>query len=75
MSSQEDNIIFQKTSFLSGTNSSYIDHTGAWKSAIVIDNVGILPHSHAAGGKRYSILPYGEVKPIEVEERQMKFHR
>ena len=54
---------------------SSLDHTGAWKSAIVIDNVGILPHSHAAGGKRYSILPYGQVKPIEVEERQMKFHR
>lgn len=54
---------------------SSLDHTGAWKSAIVIDNVGILPRSHAAGGKRYSILPYGEMKPIEVEERQMKFHR
>lgn len=54
---------------------SSLDHTGAWKTAIVIDNVGIIPRSHAAGGKRYSILPYGQVKPIEVEERQLKFHR
>lgn len=48
---------------------------GLWTSAIVIDNTGILPRSHAAGGKRYSILPYGEMKPIEVEERHMKFLR
>lgn len=54
---------------------SSLDNTGLWKSAIIIDNVGILPRSHSAGGKRYSILPYGEMKPIEVEERHMKFLR
>jgi len=54
---------------------SSLDKTETWKSAIIIDNVGILPRSHAAGGKRYSILPYGEMKPIEIEERQMKFSR
>jgi len=48
---------------------------GLWTSAIVIDNAGILPRSHSAGGKRYSILPYGKMKPIEVEERHMKFLR
>ena len=54
---------------------SSLDKTETWKSAIVIDNVGILPRSHAAGAKRYSILPYGEMKPVIVEERQMKFSR
>lgn len=54
---------------------SSLDKTETWKSAIIIDNAGILPRSHAAGGKRYSILPYGDMKPIVVEERQMKFSR
>lgn len=54
---------------------SSLDKSQTWKSAIIIDNAGILPHSHAAGGKRYSILPYGDMKPIVIEERQMKFSR
>jgi hypothetical protein len=54
---------------------SSLDKSEAWTSAIIIDNVGILPRSHAAGGKRYSILPYGQMKPVVVEERQMKIHR
>jgi len=54
---------------------SSLDKSETWKSAIIIDNVGILPRTHAAGGKRYSILPYGQMKPILVEERQMKISR
>ncbi len=54
---------------------SSLDKTECWTTAIVIDNVGILPLSHAAGGKRYSILPYGSMKPVIVEERKMKKHR
>ena len=45
-----------------------------WTAAIIIDN-SILPVSHAAGGKRYLILPYGEMSPLNVEERQLKFHK
>jgi hypothetical protein len=54
---------------------SSLDKSETWTSAIVIDNSGILPRTHAAGGKRYSILPYGQMKPIFIEERQMKIHR
>lgn len=54
---------------------SSLDKTESWAIAIVIDNVGIIPISHAAGGKRYSILPYGEMKPVIVEERKIKKHR
>lgn len=54
---------------------SSLDKSETWTSAIVIDNSGILPRTHAAGGKRYSILPYGQMKPVFVEERQMKIHR
>lgn len=54
---------------------SSLDKTECWETGIVIDNVGILPVSHAAGGKRYSVLPYGEMKPVIVEERKMKKHR
>lgn len=43
-----------------------------WKYAIIIDNTGILPSSYADGGKRYSVLPYGQTKPIVVEEREIK---
>ncbi len=51
------------------------DKSECWTTAIIIDNAGVLPRSHASGGKRYTILPYGQVKPIVVEERQMKKHR
>ena len=46
-----------------------------WTHAIVIDNAGILPHTHAVGGKRYSLLPYGEMNTCFVEEREIKKSR
>ena len=46
-----------------------------WTHAIIIDNAGILPHTHAVGGKRYSILPYGEMNTCFVEEREIKKSR
>ena len=54
---------------------SSIDKSGTWTTAIVIDNISLVPHTHASGGKRYTILPYGQMKPIVFEERQMKKHR
>lgn len=54
---------------------SSLDKTENWNTAIVIDNTGILPISHAVGGKRYSILPYGQMAPVIVEERKIKKHR
>ena len=29
-------------------------------------------YGHAKGSKRYKVLPYGEIEPILVEERQIK---
>lgn len=54
---------------------SSLDKSGTWTTAIVIDNTTLVPLTHAAGGKRYSILPYGQAKPIVFEERQIKIHR
>ena len=54
---------------------SSLDKYSEWKAAIVIQNSDILPMSHAAGGKRYLILPYGETNTITVEERAIKFLR
>lgn len=54
---------------------SSMDKYSTWKGAIVIQNTDILPMSHAAGGKRYMILPYGETNTITVEERTIKFLR
>lgn len=54
---------------------SSIDKSGTWTTAIVIDNISLVPHTHASGGKRYTILPYGQMKPVVFEERQMKKHR
>lgn len=51
------------------------DKTESYKTAIIIDNDGIMPSSHAAGGKRYMILPYGQTNTMIVEERHLKFHR
>ena len=46
-----------------------------WKAAIVVQNTDIVPMSHAAGGKRYVILPYGQTNTLIVEERELKFKR
>lgn len=46
-----------------------------WTHAIVVDNNGILPLTHAVGGKRYSVLPYGEMNTRVVEEREIKKSR
>jgi len=54
---------------------SSLDKSGTWTTAIVIDNTTLVPLTHAAGGKRYSILPYGQAKPLVYEERQIKIHR
>ena len=54
---------------------SSLDKYSQWKGAIVVQNTDILPMSHAAGGKRYMILPYGETNTVIVEERAIKFLR
>lgn len=54
---------------------SSLDKYSQWKAAIVIQNTDVVPMSHAAGGKRYVILPYGETNTITVEERAIKFLR
>ena len=54
---------------------SSMDKYSQWKGAIVVQNTDILPMSHAAGGKRYMILPYGETNTMIVEERAIKFLR
>jgi hypothetical protein len=54
---------------------SSLDRYSQWKGAIVVQNTDILPMSHAAGGKRYMILPYGETNTVIVEERAIKFLR
>lgn len=47
----------------------------SWTHAVVIDNTGILPLTHAVGGKRYSVLPYGETNTCIIEEREIKKSR
>jgi hypothetical protein len=54
---------------------SSLDKFSQWKAAIVVQNSDIVPMSHAAGGKRYMILPYGETNTVIVEERAIKFLR
>lgn len=51
------------------------DKTDTWKTAIIIDNADMKPFTHAEGGKVYSILPFGQTKPLLVEERDMKKHK
>ena len=51
------------------------DKTERYKAAIIVDNEGIFPITHAAGGKRYMILPYGQTNTLIVEERELKFNR
>lgn len=52
-----------------------IDKSNSYKMAVVIDVNCELPTTHAAGGKKYMILPYGQSNTIIVEEREMKFAR
>jgi hypothetical protein len=51
------------------------DKTERYNTALVVDNEGIFPITHASGGKRYMILPYGQTNTLIVEERQLKFKR
>ena len=51
------------------------DKSEMYKTAIIIDNEGLTPISHAVGGKMYMILPYGQTSTLLVEERAIKFCR
>lgn len=44
----------------------------AWPAGIIIDNSTELPITHAVGGKRYVVLPYGHTNTVIVEERQLR---
>lgn len=51
------------------------DKSERYKTAIIIDNEGVLPDTHGEGGKKYTILPYGQTNTLIIEERQLKFQR
>lgn len=51
---------------------SHFDKTEMFKKAIVLEANSELPTTHASGGKKYTILPYGDTKTLVVEERLMK---
>lgn len=54
---------------------SHLDKTELYSKALVLEANNQLPVTHAAGGKIYSILPYGKVNPITIEERYIKICR
>ena len=46
-----------------------------FKFAIVVEVNSSLPTTYAAGGKKYSLLPFGASSMITVEERFLKQHK
>ena len=46
-----------------------------FKYAIVVEVNNELPSTYAAGGKKYSLLPFGASSLITVEERYLKQHK
>lgn len=54
---------------------SHLDKTNMFKTALILEVNSEVPTTHAVGGKKYSILPYGQVNPIVVEERYIKLSR
>lgn len=44
-------------------------------AAIIIDNEGQLPRTYSTGGKRYTVLPYGSMQTVNVDERELKYFK